>query len=45
MASTLEQAGVHQDGASEFDTRLEHALQALIAEVWVTTYHSLQAMQ
>lgn len=36
VAGTLEQAGVHQNGASEFDTRLEHALQALTAEVRTT---------
>lgn len=33
VAATLASAGMHDDASSEFETRLEHAVQALIAEV------------
>lgn len=33
VARTLQQAGLHENGACEFDARLEHALQELSTEV------------
>jgi hypothetical protein len=33
VAATLASASMHDDAASKFETRLEHAVQALIAEV------------
>jgi hypothetical protein len=33
VADTLASAGMHDDASSEFETRLEHAVQALTAEV------------